>query len=145
MSAQGYAAYKQTQVTTASGGRLIVMLYDAAVNHLNRSLEALDARAYQDVHNSLVKVQDILTELMSALDMQYEISQSLYALYDYCIERLVAANIAKDAEPVKEVLGYMTELRDTWQQAIQGHSAGQQAAQRPQAVNGNGGGIEISG
>lgn len=144
MSAQGYAAYKQTQVTTASGGRLILMLYDAAINNLNGSLESLEARAYEDAHNRLIKVQDILTELMSALDMQFEISHSLYALYDYCIQRLVAANVAKDAEPVKEVLGYLSELRDTWQQVVQGQAAREQVAQQSRAVAGNGG-IEISG
>lgn len=144
MSAQGYAAYKQTQVTTASGGRLIIMLYDAAINHLNGSLESLEARAYEDVHNRLIKVQDILTELMSALDMQYEISQSLYALYDYCIQRLVTANVSKDAEPVKEVLRLLSELRDAWQQALQSQAAKEHAAQQPRAVAANGG-IEISG
>lgn len=143
MAAQGYAAYKETRVTTASGGRLVIMLYDAAVKNLTMSLEALEARAYEDVHKNLVKVQDILAELMDSLDMKFEVSKSLYALYEYCTERLVAANISKEAEPVKEVLGYLTELRDTWQQAFKGQSAGSQSTEQSQPVPS--GGIEISG
>lgn len=141
MVMQGYAAYKETKVTTAPGGRLVLMLYDAAVKRLAASLEALEAKAYADVHNHLVKVQDILTELGGALDMQYEVSKSLDALYTYCTERLVAANVAKDPAPIKEVLGYLTELRNVWQQAVQSESrahAESVQANRPAA------GIEIS-
>lgn len=142
MAVQGYAAYKEARVTTASGGRLVVMLYDAAVKHLAQSLEALEKKAYPDVHNHLIKVQDILAELSGALDMQYEISKSLYALYEYCIERLIAANVAKDAAPVKEVLGYLTELRDAWEQAVQAEA---RAHAEPRVAKNGTSGLEISG
>lgn len=140
MAAQGYAAYKEARVTTASGGRLIVMLYDAAINHLTLSIEAIETRAYEDAHNHLVKAQDILSELMDSLDMKYEVSHGLYALYEYCTERLIAANMAKESEPVTEVLGYLSELRDSWKQALKGDQQETQPQSERGAV-----GIEISG
>ena len=141
MAAHGYAAYREAQVTTASGGRLIVMLYDAAVKRLTAALEALEVRDYEGVHNNLIKAQDILTELSDSLDMKFEISRNLFALYEYFIERLVAANVAKDAEPIKEVLAHLTELRDTWEQALQGGAR----PHSPQAPPAAAGGIEILG
>ena len=34
-------------------------------------------------------------ELMSTLNMDYEISKSLYSLYDYMLNRLIEANLKK--------------------------------------------------
>jgi len=145
VATQGYAAYKEARVTTASGGRLIVMLYDAAVKRLAASLEALEENAYEDVHNHLIKVQDILAELSGSLDMQFEISKNLYALYEYCTDRLIAANISKDAAPIKEVLGYLTELRDAWQQAVQIDARAHAEAKLERKGASSANGIEISG
>jgi len=145
MAVHGYAAYKEARVTTASGGRLVVMLYDAAINQCTLALKALEARELEAVHNHLLKAQDILGELTGALDMQYEIAQNLFALYEYCTERLITANVNKAPGPIEEVLGYLTELRDTWEQALRGGTSaasnGGAAEQTPDGPVG----IEISG
>lgn len=118
MAMYGYTAYKATQVQTASQENLLLMLYDGAITALNQALAALEEGDLSVVHQRLIKTQAILEELMGALNMDMEISHGLYALYEYAHQRLVAANVAKEAEPIQEVLGYLTELRDTWQQAL---------------------------
>lgn len=118
MTRNGYAVYKQTQVNTASGPHLVLMLYDAAIANLTQAKAAIEAHTPSEAHQRLIKAQDILTELMGALDTEREIGKNLYALYDYAYQRLVTANVKKEAEPVDEVLGYLTELRDTWRQAM---------------------------
>jgi flagellar protein FliS len=55
---------------------------------------------------------------MVTLKPEYEISASLSALYDYIYNRLIDANIAKDISILDEVLGLVTELRDTWAEVI---------------------------
>ena len=45
-------------------------------------------------HNEFIKVQDILVELMSSLKMEYEVSASLYALYDY-MQQGIEANMQR--------------------------------------------------
>jgi len=40
-------SYKETQIKTATPGKLVVMLYDGAVKHLSLALESLNSR-----HNS---------------------------------------------------------------------------------------------
>ncbi|HPD00946.1 MAG TPA: flagellar protein FliS, partial [Acetivibrio sp.] len=51
-------------------------------------------------------------------DMQYEISEELFSLYEYMNRRLLEANIKKDKQILEEVTGYAEELRDTWAQAM---------------------------
>lgn len=124
----GYAAYKEVRVSTATQSNLLLMLYDGLVTQLDAAVKALQNKAGEEAHKRLVKAQDIISELTQALNMDYEISQNLHALYTYCYERLVSANVAKDPQPAIEVLGLMTELREAWQQAMRSQQGAQAAA-----------------
>ena len=50
--------------------------------------------------------------------MKYEISNNLYDLYTYFLDRLIEANVKKDTQILDEVVGFVTELRDTWAEAM---------------------------
>ncbi len=73
------------------------------------------AKIAEDLGN--IKAQNIVQEFMITLNMDYEISRSLYNLYDYFYRRLVEANIKKDQAIVEEVKGLLTELRQTFAEA----------------------------
>ncbi|MFW5800345.1 MAG: flagellar export chaperone FliS, partial [Spirochaetota bacterium] len=45
-----------------------------------------------------------------------EVAKKLWSLYTYMNKKLVEGNIKKKTEPLKEVLSYLTELRDAWNQ-----------------------------
>jgi flagellar protein FliS len=55
---------------------------------------------------------------MRSLDMSYDLSKQLIQLYDYIIDALVRANVKKDTAKIDEALEFLTELRDTWHQAV---------------------------
>jgi flagellar protein FliS len=112
-----YLAYQQQSVMTASPGDLTLMLYNGCLSFLGRAEIAMARQDVEGAHNALLRVQDIVAELMATLDPQYEVSQGLRAIYDYLCYRLVEANISKDPAIVKECLGLVTELRDTWAEA----------------------------
>ena len=92
------------------------MLYDGAIKFLNISLEKMDPATYDVVNNNIIKVQDIITELLLSLNLKEggEIATNLFNLYLYFKKRLLEANIKKDPEVIKEVLDHMKELRDSW-------------------------------
>lgn len=109
--------YRKTSVETASPEKLLLMLYSGAINFLGQALVAMEARDFEKVNDMLKKTQAVIEELMVSLNMDYEISQRLWALYDYFLRRLVEANVKKDREPIDEVLRMITELQETWSQA----------------------------
>ncbi len=113
-----YNQYKQTQITTANQGKLIVMLYDGAIKFLNIALENMSPKTYDVVNNNIIKAQDIITELLLSLNMDEggEISQNLFNLYMYFKRQLLEANIKKDPEIIKHILKLLKELRDAWDQ-----------------------------
>ncbi|MBP1763071.1 MAG: fliS [Firmicutes bacterium] len=111
-------AYKQQQIMTAPPEELTLMLYNGAIRFVSESILALDAGDLQKSHNQNMRAQDIVKEFMCTLDMQYELSQGWFQLYEYIEYRLIQANLKKDKEMLVEAKGLLTELRDAWFQAI---------------------------
>jgi flagellar protein FliS len=111
-------SYKETQIKTATPGKLILMMYDGAIKNLNQALQDMDDehRRYDSISNSLIKAQDIIAELMISLDFDRggEISKNLFGLYVFMNRRLLDGNIKKDKAPLEEVRTLLMELRGAW-------------------------------
>lgn len=119
MIATPYSKYFETQVQTAPPENLTLMLYDGVLRFARQAQAHIEEGRPSEAHHALMRAQDILAELMSALDMSAgQISRGLYALYEYANYQLVEANVHKTLQPIKEVLYIMTELRDTWAEAV---------------------------
>jgi flagellar protein FliS len=115
-----HKAYRDTQIKTASQGKLIVMLYDEAIRQVDTAIHSMqkEAPALDTVSNALIKAQDLVTELMVSLDFEKggEIAQGLFSLYMFFNQQLVDANIKKEAAPLVEVKNMLAELRSAWVQ-----------------------------
>jgi flagellar protein FliS len=111
-------SYKETQIKTATPGKLILMMYDGAIKNLNQALQDMDNehRRYDSISNSLIKAQDIIAELMISLDFERggEIAKNLFGLYVFMNRRLLDGNIKKDKAPLEEVKTLLMELRGAW-------------------------------
>ena len=123
--AQFAKSYRSVAVATATPGQLILMLFDGALRFMAISLngfqeQELSARNEQ-IHNNIVKTQNILRELQLSLDMKVpgDFSGRMWALYDFMIEQLQQANIRKDPEPIRVVERLLGQIRDAWSQMLQ--------------------------
>ena len=110
--------YKQNTVFTATPEELTLMLYDGAIKFMNIAKYNIENNETERAHESLIRAQDIIIELKSTLNMDYEISTNLEKLYDFIMSKLMDANIKKEKEPIDEALEITTELRDTWNEAM---------------------------
>ena len=113
--------YKQQSAMTASPGELTLMLYDGCIKDLKLAKIHIEAKDYAKTNDVLQKAQAIIAELMRSLDMRYELSKQMMQLYDFIIDTLVWANMKKDTGKVDEALVLVSDLRDTWQQAVRLH------------------------
>jgi flagellar protein FliS len=117
LTAYARSQYQEMQVQTTPG-KLVVMLYDGALRFLHLGLDALIRRDLEMQGLNLGKAQKILCELQSTLDMNAgRLAHDLYAIYDYCLRRLLVANAQDRPEHVEEVIRLLTELRDAWDRA----------------------------
>jgi len=120
------STYRETRVTTAGQGQLIIMLYNEAVKHLDEALQLSDhdGRAepacIERFGRAVVKAQDVITELMASLDFERggDISHNLFSLYSWFSRELTEANIGRDAARIAGVRGLMDELRSAWLQIV---------------------------
>lgn len=122
-----YDKYRQSSVQTSNPAQLVIMLYDGAIRFVKTAMDGLAQKDNEKANLNLGKAQTIVSELMSTLDRSYDISKSLYSLYEYTNYLLVEANIRKDVAKAEEAVGYLTDLRETWLQASK-IAAGQEAS-----------------
>ena len=113
---QGYAAYANNKIMTASPAELTLMLYEGAIKFANLAIEAIDANDIQKAHNNIMKVQRIIEEFQSTLDHKYPVAKDFDEVYNYLLMRLREANIKKDN--MEEVLKHLRTMRDTWKEVM---------------------------
>lgn len=123
----GYQAYQKNKYQTASPHRLTLMLYNGAIQFAGKSKIAIQQNNIMDTNTYIQKVQDILYELISSLNMKEggEIAQNLRQLYFYMINKLIDANIKKRVDFIEEVIDLLNELREAWDQIGRGGTLGQ--------------------
>lgn len=119
MSINAYEMYKRTQVSTASQGELVVMMFDGAIKFSTQAKAMINQANTAGAHERLLRAQDIVNELTMALNMDMgKIAEDLYNLYDFVNQLLVQANIKKDISLVEQAIQLLTELRDTWREVV---------------------------
>ena len=114
-----YEKYKQQSVLAATPAELTLMLFDGCIRFLKQAQAFIREKNIEQSHNNLIKAGDIIAELMSTLDVNYEISNNLMSLYIYIYNEILKANMTKEAEKIEPIIDLVSELRDTWKQAIQ--------------------------
>ncbi len=104
--------YLENQVMTATQDKLLMMMYEGAINFLKR-IEGIDFERDIETRNyNIKKASAIISELQCTLNMDYkDIAEPLYALYDYMRNRLLEANLHQKKEYIPEVIGMLSELR----------------------------------
>lgn len=137
-----YNAYQRTNISTASQGRLVVLLYEGAIKQLNSALSFIEIDGKIKPGNiekfgiCIQKTQAIITELQVSLDMDKggDISKNLMSLYVYFNEQLTDANITHNREKINFVLKMMGELAESWRK-IANSTANAPAAKVENALN----------
>lgn len=120
MSSDPLSAYKSTHVETASKEKILLMLYDELIGDVHKARGALENGEKQAAHDNLLHAQEIVTELISTLDMDAggEIAEELYSLYDYVLHNLIQANVENDPTRLDDVLPVLEDLKEAWDEVI---------------------------
>ena len=84
----------------------------------NIAIEAIEAGDIEKAHKNIIKVQNIIVEFRSTLDMKYPVAKDFDNVYDYIYRRLVEANMKKDKEILEEALEHIKTMRDTWKEVM---------------------------
>lgn len=113
-----YAQYNTSKTLTASPAELTLMLYEGAIKFCNIAIMGIEERDIQKSHINIVKAEKIIEHLRITLDMNYTIAHEFERMYVYLEERLIEANMKKDAEILEEICMHLRSIRDTWKEVM---------------------------
>lgn len=106
----------ETAVATASPHKLVLMLYDGAIDAIRSARMYLQQQHLGGKASRISKALAIIDELDATLNHEAggEIAANLAALYDYMTHRLVMANLDNKIENLEEVERILSNLREGW-------------------------------
>ena len=124
MHTNGGGAYRRASVITADPKRLVLMCYEGAIRNLKIAKAKYVSRDYEEKARALVKAQDFICELNSALDFEKggEIASNLQALYNYMMHHLTEADLKKDLKAMDHIIWMLVELKSAWEEILKSHS-----------------------
>jgi flagellar protein FliS len=122
---RAYGQYQRAQVETSSPGQLVVLLYQGCLKFAQKGRLAIEAGDFEASRVNLLRAQDIVAELMGGLNLDAgEIAGNLLRLYEYMYQRLVIANVKRDAAAASEVEEMIRSLLPAWEEAVKKHASG---------------------
>jgi flagellar secretion chaperone FliS len=116
-----YKKYQQTQVTTASREKILLMLYEGAIRFTKQARAAMQAQKIADKGIYISKATAILSELMATLDFKSggQLAVDLENLYVFMIDKLIEANINNSTEALDNVESILMTLYKAWKDVIE--------------------------
>ena len=135
MLSRARASYQTVNNVGAVTGRepieLVILVYDRIADKLLLVEAAMAANRRAELGELVQQVVDLIEQgLVAALDHERggDISVNLGRVYDYCLRRLLHANLWRDAAAVREVAGLLAELREGWDHIRQNAAVGRVTA-----------------
>lgn len=111
------------RMTQANRTELLVTIYDLFLEYMKDAKEAHEEGDMEAFRNAVNNAQPVITELVSTLDYQYELSYQLLEIYRYCNRCMAAA--LRDGNPA-ELAGAalsITNIRKAYYQlSLEDHS-----------------------
>ena len=97
-------------------GRVVVLLYEAAIKFLKQALIEMEAARYIEKGQRINKAVDVICELRCSLDMKAggEIAQNLERLYDFMVRHLICLDRVEQARRIREVIAILQDLNEAW-------------------------------
>lgn len=119
------ARYQTVQVTTSTPGELLVALYDGLFKFLNIARHMLRNKSRAQASEAISKAHAIISELLVSLDHNYapDLCRNLEALYGFCLDRIVYANLHSDPVAIDEVVRVLTPVREAFTIAVRSLAA----------------------
>ena len=115
-TAKAFERYREQEVSTANPVGLVVMLYNGCIKRLKLAQLSIDKKNFSDTNAHLKRAQDIISELVSSLDLKYQVAKDLLSLYDFMLRQIVSINFSKNSDDIEPLVEMLTGLRDTWVQ-----------------------------
>jgi flagellar protein FliS len=113
-------AYKEAQITTTDPGSVLLLLYQGAIDALNRAAAFMAAGNMAEKGKQILKANDIINQFIASLDFNAggQLAQNLEALYGFMLQQILIANARNDTKALSTVISLLSTLKRGWEEAI---------------------------
>lgn len=113
--------YQANNITTATPEKLMIMLFDGAVQFLQKAKIAIDEKNLQERANNIESARKIIRELMRTIDLENgnDVAKSLFKLYNKMAMKLIKANVSRNQNLIDEVIEDLSNIRWGFQKAVE--------------------------
>ena len=113
--------YQANNITTATPEKLMVMLFDGAIQFLQKAKTAIEEKNLQERATNIESARKIIRELMRTIDLENgnDVSKSLFRIYNRMVMKLIKANVSRNVVLIDEVLEDLSNIRWGFQKAIE--------------------------
>ncbi|WP_026375633.1 flagellar export chaperone FliS [Aestuariibacter salexigens] len=122
MSLKGIQAYKngnlKQQIASADPHKLTLMLMQGALDRMAYAKGCIERKDFETKAEHMSRASAILMNLRDTLDFEVEseVTDNLFALYDYMIQRLTDASIQNNLNIMDEVINLLSPIKHAWEQ-----------------------------
>lgn len=117
-SAAARRQYSQDGLGVVSNARILVLLFERLDRDLAEAAShcALGDRAGS--HAAVVHAQDILYELIGALDVEaWDVAKDIQRIYVFCVNEIIDANLHQDGARIENCRQILAPLADAFRSA----------------------------
>jgi len=116
MAADPTALYKQISLENAPPIKIVRLLYEKAIQHMERLRRLDPVQQPIDFNAAIEKADAIVVELRISLDPSHapHLTTNLESLYLFVEDRLALALAERSAEPIVAAIGVMRDLLEAW-------------------------------
>jgi flagellar protein FliS len=118
--------YLENMVANANPVRLIIMLYEKAINCLENALEIGDKEDFdmqKSKYEDMGRALEIISVLDATLDMEKggEIAKNLREIYRSLMDELTYQMLNEDKERLEKVIKILKNLKSAWEEVERIH------------------------
>ena len=112
------AAYRASSLETAPPVKIVRLLYQSAIVHLERAMRTDPSTESEVFNESLSKADSIVSELRFALDhgVDQELCTQLESLYLFCEDEIGKSFGGRDASNLPAVINILRTLLAAWEE-----------------------------
>ena len=113
--------YQANNITTATPEKLMIMLFDGAIQFLQKAKTAIEEKNLKERSENIEGARKIIRELMRTIDLENgnTVSKQLFKLYNRMAMNLIKANVSRKAGLIDEVIEDLSNIRWGFQKAIE--------------------------
>lgn len=99
------------RISQANRSQLVVVIYDMAIDYLK---EACELEEIEEKRHSILNASRAIDELIVGLNMEFELSQNLFIIYNHIKRSLISASVKLDKKELERVIALLMKLRKSF-------------------------------